>query len=551
MARLGPSLTAEQKSEVIAEGYRNPVFLCRTFLADWFPNYMPWFHRGILAILTKRTDFLLDFSEETWPQETKSWDEAQLDKLLRHFVWKSRPDDDQSPENPVFERNGDKIDLRCTDFTLIMLPRGFSKTTLINSSNIWHIVYQMAEFIVYISKSGNHAEEQLNAVKQQLMINPLLQTFFGNLVPDRNDSKRWRSDLIETLNGVILVARGIEGQVRGLVHDGKRPDKYVIDDVEDEESVATDAQRQKTRSRFYKSIRPGRRRIGRRGEFIVLATMLHPDDLPNNMARDPQFTTVIFGAVDRDGDALWPLMMGFEALEKEKKSYATNGQLNAFYLEYYNQIRNDETSVFRGPFVHEHMDRAKFVGVAVALDPAISESKKSDQCAFAVVGQTENGQKHVIDIRGSTGMHPREQLNMFFELHFKWNCTHHGVEATAYQASLIYLLKEEMFRQAKQFGQRAYFDITPIRYHKEKKARIKGILAPLYNSGYITHQRRFPDLETQLLDFPNGKDDYPDVVAMACELLDPFVALAGDEDSVLGNAYKPLDIVLGEWRTAP
>jgi hypothetical protein len=91
VARLGPSLTAEQKSEVIAEGYRNPVFLCRTFLADWFPNYMPWFHRGILAILTKRTDFLLDFGEETWPQETKSWDEAQLDKLLRHFVWKSRP----------------------------------------------------------------------------------------------------------------------------------------------------------------------------------------------------------------------------------------------------------------------------------------------------------------------------------------------------------------------------------------------------------------------------------------------------------------------------
>ena len=40
-------------------GYSDPVFFCTHFLEHLFPSPMPWFHRAILAILTKQTRFLL------------------------------------------------------------------------------------------------------------------------------------------------------------------------------------------------------------------------------------------------------------------------------------------------------------------------------------------------------------------------------------------------------------------------------------------------------------------------------------------------------------
>jgi hypothetical protein len=146
---------------------------------------------------------------------------------------------------------------------------------------------------------------------------------------------------------------------------------------------------------------------------------------------------------------------------------------------------------------------------------------------------------------------------MYFNLHFAWDCKRHGVEAISYQKALVHLLKSEMFRRSKQHGPRAYFEVDEITHgRKNKVERVEGILAPRYSAGYITHQRRFPDYESQLLDWPNGKKDGPDAVAMAVALLDPYAALSfdpenDDEFKLEKDHFKPLDEELGEWRRAP
>lgn len=155
------------------------------------------------------------------------------------------------------------------------------------------------------------------------------------------------------------------------------------------------------------------------------------------------------------------------------------------------------------------------------------------------------------------GLSPRQQIDMYFDLHFAWNCTRHGVEAIAYQKALVHMLKEEMFRKAKAYGPRAYFEIDEITHGKTGKVeRVEGILGPLYRSGYITHERRFAEYESQLFDWPNGKKDGPDSVAMAIALLDPYASLAFDSDNpdphkLEKDQYKPLYEEVGNWRRAP
>jgi hypothetical protein len=130
-------------------------------------------------------------------------------------------------------------------------------------------------------------------------------------------------------------------------------------------------------------------------------------------------------------------------------------------------------------------------------------------------------------------MHPREQIDTYFALDKKWKPTKRGVEATAYQQALIHLLREEMFRK------KQYFEIEEIRYQTAKVPRVEGILAPRYAAGVVVHRTHFPELETSLLDWPNGYLDPPDSVAMAIGLLDPFAATAAGEDFDLGEDEYP------------
>src|SRR3990167_6885306 len=100
MAEL-TKLTEDQILQIATLGLEDPAYFCRTFFPQWFYLPMPWVHRGVLAILTRQTDWLLKFGEETWPGGVGVWDEKQLDKIIRHFVWRPDPDDPQSSVVPL------------------------------------------------------------------------------------------------------------------------------------------------------------------------------------------------------------------------------------------------------------------------------------------------------------------------------------------------------------------------------------------------------------------------------------------------------------------
>lgn len=559
------NLTVLEAQDLARLGMEDPGYFCRTFLPEWFPLQMPWVHRGVLAILSRQVDWLLKFGEESWPQETAVWDQTQLENILKYFVWRPEPEDLTSPLVPLFEAERDskgviaKLHLSVSDRTLIIMPRGISKTTLLNANELREINYHETEFLVYLSETATHADQQLENVKRQLETNALLQLVFGLKKPDRAASERWTLGLIETTDGVVVAAKGRGGQVRGMNHFGRRPSKIVADDVEDKESVKTEEQRDKTRTWLKSDVEPALPQIDgkRKGSIIMLGTVLHHDSLLMSLSRDPEWVTIRFGAVGPGGnvadpteaDMLWAHYMSAAAYKRKRRSYQRIGKLAEFSMEYLSSVKaEDDNSKFKSEYIrYAALNKDIFPGIAIAMDPAISDKKESDYCAFAVVGMSPKGQVHVFDIYMERGMTPREQVDKYFELHFLWNCTKHGIESIGYQQALIHLMKEEMFRRGKIMGPKAYFEIEPIKHGKlGKVTRVEGTLSPRYASGYITHQRRFPLLEEQLLDWPNGKKDGPDVVAMAVTLLDPLAAFAfdpesEDEDKLAKDQYESLE----------
>lgn len=536
---MNKELSREEIDQELAECLADPVYFLKLFLPDWFPDTIPWFHRGILAILTRQTDFLVKYGE--------------LDKIIANFEWKEDPWDQQSPPQPMFSLQPDgTIKLVITRFTVLMLPRGFSKTTLLNGIGLYLTLFQLRKFLVYISESSTHAQMQLQNVQRELESNSTVKGIFGTLRPNQGDAARWTNEFFETLTGVAFAAKGRGSQVRGMNLRGVRPEVILLDDVEDRESVRTDEQREKTRQWFYRDVMPALPPRDPSATIVVLGTLLHSDSLLVTLSRDPQFNTVIFGATAKDGSPLWPEHFGSDKLAVKKRAAGLAGDLSGFYMEYFNQVRNLESAKFRQEnFHYEPAPPRDELMVALAIDPAISENADACDCVLAVAGMhIKSGKIWVLDLIGGKGMSMQEQSKHYFDLHRKWKPEKHGVESVAYQRALIHYMREQMFRE------KSYFEIEPIKNagNLSKDDRINGILQGRYASGYMRHARRFPKLETELLDFPNGGKDYPDALSMAIGLLDPYAAAAADPTIDLGDdEYEPLEVALGlkkgkQWR---
>lgn len=508
------TLTAEDKEVLRVHAYEDPVFFCRHFLPHIFRGEIPWVHRGILAILTRKCAFLERYGE--------------LDKIVKNFVAR-RAD---GGLEPIFELRSGHILMRVHRFTCVMMPRGFSKTMLCGLAvPLYDILFKEHKFLVYVSEAASHAEMQLANIKRELEGNAQIQILFGAQKPDRTSSAKWTQDFIETIGGVAIAAKGRGAQIRGLNHLGHRPSKIICDDLEDKESVSTDLQRKKTREWAYGDLMPALQEDDPEATITALGTLLHPEALLNVWAEDQDWTTVKIAAVDMDGQPVWPYLWPLYKLEAKKQAFSRVGQLHTFYMEYMNEARASELQIFRQDwFTHAIPAPDEQLFFAIYSDPAISEKRTADHAVTSVNAITPKGHIYTFESWGKIGASPREQVDKFFEFVLMYRIHERGragVESNAFQAAMIHLLYEEMARRG------VWFELVGVNNKTKKASRIQGILQPRYAAKYIRHTRVFPELETQLLEFHperDGKDDYADAQAGCVTLLDPYAGVVTAEN---------------------
>lgn len=516
-------IKAEEKEEVARACFEDHALFCKTFLSDWFPGEITWLHRGMMAIMTRRCGFLTKYGE--------------VDKIIDNFTWL----DAEGDEHPIFSWEGANLVMTLGQYVALAVPRGIGKSTIAKSVLISDMCYRVSPVTLFVSETMTFAVQGVTDIRHQFETNEVLHEIFGYNVPGRQDPQAWNDEMIQLTTGPALLPRGGGQQVRGTNVNVARPKKILVDDFEDDESVATPEQRAKRRNWFYGALKPALPRLDKEATITVIGTILHPEALLPSLAKDPQWTVTRLAVLDKDGEAVWPEYMTLEEVEAERQSYALAGTLSKFYLEYFNLPIADDTQKFQQRFFrHEPAPDLGSLIKAIAIDPAISDKVDADFTAIVVVGiSPRTGMIYVLDVWSKRGATPREQVDKYFELAKRWRPRHHGVEAIAYQAALVHLLREEMFRQ------KYYFEITKLTHTQKKTERVEGILQPRYANGYIIHTRHFPELEAQLLAWPMGKKDLPDATAMAVSLLDPHASFAATGDPA-ADEYEPLDTEMME-----
>lgn len=514
-------LSEEDKKKIRRELYLDPVLFMRTILSHWFTEELTWMHRGYLAIILRRTDFLPKYGE--------------LDKIISNFVYKKNPWDEQEVGIPLFKKNEDgTISLTLARNVEIMMPRGIGKTTISNGAHVFMGCYSVKKFVLKIGETATHAETQLENCKREFEYNNKLISLFGNL----KGTGKWAQDQFILANGFIMAATGRGGQVRGRNVNSIRPDVIHLDDVEDKESVSTAEQRKKTHDWFLGDVIPALGELNTDSYILLTGTLLHNEALLVKMGIDPTFTTTVLGVLDNEGNPVFAKYISKEKLEAKKALYSRQGKLDLFYLEYFNRLTNEDTMILRPSDINREL-LSRPIARALAHDPAISKKRDADEAAFAVVGIYPAGHFQIETVEGYRGMTPQEARDKFFALRALWKednipfiC---GVETVAYQEALYDLITEEMAKR------NDYFLLEKIKFNTEKKARITGQLGPRYAAHLLHHRRVFPEYESQMQEFPAGHDDRLDVVAMALSLLQPYISSSIEnplDSSENGEYYK-------------
>jgi hypothetical protein len=535
----------DYREKVLSDCYKDPVEFCKTFLFEHFTRPIPWVHRGLLSILTERTEFLLKYGElgkimDNFVHKYEDHEELPVRQIFHVFVdSKERSVDEikalekeQGGESVLKDSSRTQVKLDLGEFTLVMMPRGSSKTTIAGFAvPLYRVLYKLDLFSLYVSKAQTHTEAQLESIRKELTNNETILGFFGDIRPRKSADEKWAQEKFETNTGIAMQAKGKGSAIRGVHHLNKRPSVILVDDPQSREDVKSDTVRDSDKKWAFGELTPARSRVvGTKGKIIVLGTWLHSDCLVAVWAQDPRFTTVRMAIQDRDGDYIWPDYMDAEEDRIEKESYTRAGLLSQYYMEYHNREMDDDQLPFPQRFIlYEPPPPLEELICATAFDPASGKKRTADFAAIATLGiHQKTGRTWILDCWLKRGAEDEEKIEEFFRQSILWRSVLHGCESNAGQAAYETLIKRSMFQE------HHYFELDMIPHKTRKIDRIRAALRPRYAAGYFRHRMKWPELETQLHDFryddSHMHDDGPDVCAMAMVLLDPTAAFDAEKD---------------------
>ncbi|BAL84676.1 putative phage protein (plasmid) [Selenomonas ruminantium subsp. lactilytica TAM6421] len=456
-------------------------------------------------------------------------------------------------------------------------PRGHGKSQVISYLLIiWCICYKYKQNILLVSDTLDQAKSFISAIKTELEENERIKADFGDL----SSEEKWAQDKIITSNKVQVYGRGAGQKLRGNKYGSIRPELVIIDDLENDEAVETEAQRRKLFNWFMKALLP----VGTpTTDYIFIGTVLHYEALLQKLLTEPTFSMwdrKRYQAVTKFSDSpLWDewetIMLdenndnaGEDAYKFYKKNRAEMLEgveslwpaSGADYYENMMELRVSDPSSFASEYQNEPIDpsQAEFlpewfdyyyelpeiVEVYGACDPSLGKAK-SDRAAIIWAGKDKQGYLYILDVL--MGRYKPDRIidliiagSMKYQSHLKSVV----IETVQFQA----MFKDEVAKRGLNAG--IQIPITEFNDKTPKEVRLRGLIPRIKNK-YIKFRKDQTVLVNEFLRFPKASDDGMDAVNMICSAAFPVTGqklVFGGISSNIRPKFNPMGGIFARWR---
>lgn len=386
----------------------------------------------------------------------------------------------------------------------VKVPRDHAKSTRMSFGHpIRRICYALDRFIIIVAANEGNATDFTADIREELRTNEKIKGDFGQLYKTEGGD----GDFV-TANDIRVKALGRGQKIRGLKHKHWRPSLVIIDDAEDDESVLSEKERDKTDKWLRRAVMNS---VDKAGQIIWLGTPLHkqsqlerltsiPSD-PNVPPEFPSFKKLCFQAWQDDErtQPLWPARYSAADLRQKETDIGSI----AFGQEFMCLPPGDDTQFFPAEFFHYYENLPEVMcEIYEACDPSLGKSDRSDRSAI-IDGQLDPKNRIYIIEADIKRRRPQELARDIIE-HYKRNLmmATQVIEDDGYQE----LLRVEIERVARE--EKIYLPIQGISHEGiPKEIRIKRLSAPIQRGDILFHRSQTVLINELIAWSPGVKSD--------------------------------------------
>lgn len=401
------------------------------------------------------------------------------------------------------------------------IPRDHAKTTLAKLAVLHYFLFSKFRYVLYVSNTLTVAAESCSDIVAMLE-GSNFRSIFGNIVWIKRQEGAGFYKFKLGDKTCILMARGAGQQVRGLNVDNQRPQIAVVDDLEDNDNIATEELFIKLKRWFWGPFMKCLDKIDHK--IIHLGNMISNKQLLKEHCDSPMWHSMRFGALLSNGEPLWPDVWTVEKLQADFKNYMSAGLIDVWFAE----MMNMPIAAGMGLIRAEHINYRPQVNPGeiqfgfITIDPAISEENWAHKAAIVVHGWV--GQYwQICDYETGIGIDPMELWKVTLELALKWQVNVVGIESVAYQASLRPLFKHFAIADGVD-----YMEFVKLEASQRKTPRIAGWAGWIKSHDYAIPQGDFQITEQLLTYDPTKKHndcDLIDACAYGPQMAENYLAL--------------------------
>ena len=390
---------------------------------------------------------------------------------------------------------------------LAMAFRGGAKSTIGEECLIVEALLREFHNGIILGDSETRAKERLTSIKHEFESNEIIHELFGDMV-----GPTWGETKIVLSNGVAIQAYGAGQSLRGVKHHQYRPDRVFIDDLEDEESVATPEARDKKLKYLVKVVLPAMSKNN--GRIRMNATPLDPEALPMKLQKASDWVTKVYPIKSRDPTtgawrATWPDHFPMSEINRMEQEYAQLGASKEFAQEYMCEAVDPASQTFTPDMFRVEPVVRTWQATYAFVDPARTVKNTSASTGWAVWSWI-NSRLIVWDAGAGVWM-PDQIVDQLFVIDQEFSPVSIGVEEDGLNEFIMQPIRQEQAR-------RGY--MLPVLAMKAPRGKIDFIkgLQPFFKAKEVVFAKPLPDLQQQLVSFPTGRIDAPNALAYALRM---------------------------------
>lgn len=423
-------------------------------------------------------------------------------------------------------------ELEVSTSTIYLLPRDCTKSTTAGVCRTVQRVLKIPNIsILLASRTLGRSKALMGEIRAHLSNPTLIFLFPERLVPDPANSSK-KSNFKWTDEGLSVKRTRVRSDdtvwVTGIgkTITGFHPDEIVLDDIIDQETVATETQANKSKM-WWEYLQPI---ASTRCIFTVLGTFYDDLDLYHGMlekieaagdkARFRVVKKPIEDSPQMDGSGRFLYSYYNSKLLKEKREDIGNDRV--FFNQYYNVTRTDADKVFK----MNYREYIKYPGPLhryeriCTIDPGFSKKQGSDNTGLCIC--LYDLQNNVwVEIAKRYKLSVVELLDLLYTYDEEYNFDHIGIESGAWQHAL-----QDMFQYIIASENRKALPIEPLITGTHTDAKHRRIIG---TAGYCDRgivrlrgdtdeeERYTADLKTEMYYYSSNsrqKDDVLDAFAM-------------------------------------